>query len=219
MTVAYTTRFSTKRKTLGLTVHSDHSVVVDAPEGTDEAIIEDFILRKKSWLRLKLQDKKPVSPPRLWVSGRSLMYRGKSYRVEVVDSLEKPFVFRNKFVVRRNESSEVDKHLIEWYSLQAEKFISERLSKLAEDLGVSYTKFVVADLKKSWGSCSVKGTITINWRIIKAPVYVINYVLVHELAHLIQLNHSKEFWTIVSVQLPNYKKAKQWLKENGEKLW
>jgi predicted metal-dependent hydrolase len=219
MTVAYTTRFSTKRKTLGLTVHSDYSVVVDAPEGTDEAVIEDFISRKKSWLRLKLQDKKPASPPRLWVSGRGLMYKGKSYRLEVVDSLEKPLIFKHKFIVRRNELSEVDKYLVEWYSRQAESFMAVRLSKLAEDLGVSYLKFVVADLKKSWGSCSVKGTITINWRVIKAPVFVINYVLVHELAHLIQLNHSKEFWTIVSIQLPKYKQAKQWLKENGEKLW
>lgn len=71
-------------------------------------------------------------------------------------------------------------------------------------------------MRSSWGSCFPNKSITLNWKLVKAPLYVINYIVVHELAHLIELNHSEEFWNIVSVQVPNYKKAKKWLTQHGE---
>jgi predicted metal-dependent hydrolase len=102
--------------------------------------------------------------------------------------------------------------------VQAKKLFQEKVELYSINLGVNPVKIVVRSLKYSWGSCSPNKTITLNWKLIRAPLYVINYIIVHELAHLIELNHSAEFWNIVGVQVPEYNKAKRWLKENGGRL-
>lgn len=93
------------------------------------------------------------------------------------------------------------------------------MERYALQLGVEYNDILISDLKYRWGSCTLKGNLNFNWRLIKAPQFVFNYVVIHELAHLIELNHSERFWNIMKVQMPNYLEAKEWLKGNEEMVF
>jgi predicted metal-dependent hydrolase len=93
--------------------------------------------------------------------------------------------------------------------------ILARVEKHAHDLGVAFTDAKIVDTRYRWGSCTLKNNVTFNWRLIKAPVFVIDYVIVHELAHLIEPNHTPAFWSIVRAKTTAMVKAKGWLKEHG----
>lgn len=86
------------------------------------------------------------------------------------------------------------------------------------ELGVEYAAAKIVDNRYRWGSCTVKDNVNFNWRLIKAPMFVIDYVIIHELAHLLEANHTPRFWNIVRTQTPTMDKAKAWLKEHGQIL-
>lgn len=221
-TLNYTTKYSEKRKTLGLVVERDKSVVVLAPKGTSTTTIEGFVQKKKFWIfkkvnhSPKLGEPKPETP---FMSGKSILYLGKNYNMDVVDEPVNGFRFDGKFLIERSSLSKANELLVEWYKAEAKKTIVPKVEQYARQLGVEYNKILISDLKYSWGSCTLKGNLNFNWRLIKAPQFVINYVVIHELAHLIELNHSERFWNIVSVQMPNYLEAKEWLREFGERVF
>jgi predicted metal-dependent hydrolase len=85
-------------------------------------------------------------------------------------------------------------------------------------LGVTYNQILISDLKYRWASCTPKNNLNFNWRIIKAPIFVVDYLIVHELAHLIEPNHTPAFWNIVAVQVPRHELAKEWLRKHGSLL-
>jgi predicted metal-dependent hydrolase len=105
--------------------------------------------------------------------------------------------------------------LREWYIGRAKENIIPRVKAHARRLGVDATRVKIADGHYRWGSCTTRNNVGFNWRLIKAPMFVIDYVIVHELAHLIETNHTPRFWNIVRTQAPMMEKAKAWLKENG----
>lgn len=86
-------------------------------------------------------------------------------------------------------------------------------------VGVTYNRIFIKEQKTRWGSCSSKGNLNFNWRLILAPEEVLNYVVVHELAHRKEMNHSKAFYAIVESVLPDYRQSRKWLRENGQRLW
>ena len=106
----------------------------------------------------------------------------------------------------------------EWYIQQAEAKIIARVKHHARKLGVAYSKVKIVDNLYRWGSCTVNNNVNFNRRLIKAPMFVIDYAIVHELAHLIEANHTPRFWNIIRAQAPTMEKAKAWLKENGQLL-
>lgn len=219
MTLNYTTKYSDKRKTLGLVVERDKSVVVLAPNGTSQETIEDFVERKKFWLFEKINyspkfgDKPPETP---FISGKAITYLGKNYKLDVVDEAFEGIRFSSKFLISRNNLRQAPQILTDWYKEKAKEKITPKVERYARQIGVDYKGILISDLKYRWGSCTLKSNLNFNWRLIKAPHFVINYVVIHELAHLIELNHSDRFWNIVKVQMPNYLEAKEWLRENGE---
>ena len=110
------------------------------------------------------------------------------------------------------------KVLREWYSKRAKEEILTRAAKHARQLGVHFAAVKIVDSRYLWGSCTVNDNVNLNWRLIKAPLFVIDYVIVHELAHLIEPNHTSRFWSIIRAHTPTMAKAKLWLKENGQIL-
>ena len=219
MTLEYTTKYSIKRKTLGLVVERDKSVVVLAPSGTSREILDDFIERKKFWLFEKINyspkfgEPKPETP---FLSGKAIYYLGKNYKLDVVDNEMDGITFNGKFLISKENLPQGKALLEQWYKQRAKEKIKPLAERYAQQLGVAYNDILISDLKYRWGSCTLKGNLNFNWRLIKTPQYVITYVVIHELAHLLELNHSERFWNIVKVQMPNYLEAKAWLKENGE---
>jgi predicted metal-dependent hydrolase len=222
MSLTFETRYSDRRKTIGLVVERDKSVVVLAPSGTSEKDINQFVDKKKFWLFEKLNysrkfsEKKHAAP---FISGKAVPYLGRNYKLDVVKLQVEGIQFANKFLISNSNLKTGPSLLEDWYKQRAKEKITPKVEYYANQLGVEYKAILISDLKFRWGSCTLKNNLNFNWRLIKVPHFVINYVVVHELAHLLELNHSERFWNIVRVQLPNYLEAKVWLRENGERVF
>lgn len=210
-----------KRKNLSVIVDRDRSVVVRAPKDTSKEIIEIELNKRKRLILKKIEHNQKYPFEKLakeFVPGESLLYLGEIYKLHVVDDDIDGIVFDNKFLIGRSYQSQANKLFKEWFIRSATEIIIPKAISIAKQIGVEFNKINILDLKFRWGSCTPKDNIHFNWRLIKAPIAVIEYIIVHELTHLLEANHSPEFWNRVSAQLPNYDKAKLWLKENGHEL-
>lgn len=219
MELNYSIAYS-KRKKLTITVERDCSIIVRAPVGTSVDKIADIIKSKKLWLYEKVNHPQKYhtlshAPGKELVNGESMLYMGRSYRIEIIDEDMDEICFRQKFYVPLKLKQNGKSVFQQWYIKKAKEKILPRIIHHAEKLGVKYNDAKITDSKYRWGSCSPKDNLNFNWRLIKAPSYVIDYVIVHELAHLLEANHTPRFWNIVKAQLPQMAKAKSWLKEHG----
>jgi predicted metal-dependent hydrolase len=207
-----------RRQTLELTVERDASVVVHAPEGTSLREIERAVARKRLWLYQKVNHKQkyPLLRTRKeFVSGETIAYLGRNYRLEVTDLPVNGVQFRSHFVVSRRARHRVAQLFRRWHTDRAREHIPSRAERFAAAMGVECRRIAISDLKVRWASCTPAGNLNFNWRIMKAPAPVVDYVIVHELAHLLEPNHTARFWNIVAVQVPHWQKAKDWLREHG----
>lgn len=222
MELAYTIKRSSKRKQLTITVERDRSVVVHAPESTSEEKIKAIVESKRQWIYEKTRHAQkyelPHPPGKELVNGESALYLGRHYQIEVVQNSSEEIRFEQRFLIPARLSGERKKVLRDWYMDRAKEKILPRTNKFANDLGVKFSKIKIVDNRYRWGSCTTKDNINFNWRLIKAPMYVVDYVIVHELAHLLEANHTPRFWNIVRAQSFKMEKAKQWLLENGQIL-
>ena len=210
-----------QRKKLTITVERDRSVKVYAPEGTSLEKIKAIIESKKLWIYEKTRhqqkyDQLPHAPGKELVSGESLPYLGKNYQIELVET-DDGISFTQKFLVPRSLIG--NKQVFQkWYQEKAKEKILPRVLSHSKNLGVTYKEAKIRDSKLRWGSCTPENNIIFNWRLIKAPMFVIDYVIVHELAHLLESNHTPIFWNIVKAQIADMEKAKDWLKVHGAEL-
>ena len=222
MELDYTIKRSPKRRKLTITVERDRSVVVHAPVDTSAEKIEEVVRAKRQWIYEKTRHaqkyREPHPPGKELVSGESALYLGRNYRVEVVVDGISEVHFDHKFLVPRKHAAKRKEVLREWYIARAKEKILPRINRHARELGVEFAAAKIVDNRYRWGSCTVKDNVNFNWRLIKAPMFVIDYVIIHELAHLIEANHTSRFWNIVRTQTPTMDKAKAWLKEHGQIL-
>ncbi|MEG4023771.1 SprT family zinc-dependent metalloprotease [Microcoleus sp. S13C4] len=223
MKLDYEIVYSPKRKKLTITVERDRSIVVKAPTGTDLEKIQEVVESRKLWLYEKTNHEQkyhpPLSPPgKELVNGESLPYLGRNYQLELSDSNEEIQFVSNRFLVPKAQTKQRGEVFKNWYIQKAKEQILPRVQIYAVRMGVKFNLAKITDSKYRWGSCTSKNNINFNWRLIKAPMFVINYVIVHELAHLLESNHTSIFWNIVAVQVPNYQIAKNWLRDNGNTL-
>lgn len=220
MNIEYDVIFS-NRKTLGLTVERDASVVIRAPKGTDWERIEAFVEKRKFWIKEKQshpQKYRPPKPIKEFVSGESVLYLGRNYRLEIKDSDSEFVKLAGKFFVCGPKKCDLKLTFRQWFVDRAKLKIPPRVRYYADKMGVSHKKVTIADMKYRWGSCTPSENLTFNWRLVKAPMHVIDYVVVHEVAHLLEHNHGSRFWQHVKTQIPNFEAAKSWLKEHGQCL-
>lgn len=220
MQIDYSIQYS-NRKTLTIIVERDRRVVVRAPMNTSKELIEKEVNKRKFLIFKKIHHPQKYQTPRPrkeFVSGESLMFLGRNYKMEVVQEEIEGIQFDNKFYISKVNQYNAEQLFRKWYINQAEEKIIPKVKIHAKNIGVNYKAIKIQDLKYRWGSCTPKDNINFNWRLIKAPIYVLDYIIVHELAHLLEPNHTPEFWNIVSIQLPHYNKAKDWLKNNGHVL-
>lgn len=220
MVIEYQIKYS-NRKTLNISVERDRSIVVRAPHYLTADKIDKIVQSKRQWIKEKLNhaQKYPlVSENKEFVSGETLMYLGKNYQLLVVDEEIEGIEFDQRFKISKANQPKANELFKKWYLKQALIKIKPLATKYAKSLGVQYNQFKTSEMKYRWGSCTPANNIIFNWRIIKAPMYVLEYLVAHELVHLIENNHTPRFWNILSIQVPNYEKAKNWLKKNGQLL-
>lgn len=223
MELAYKIQRSAKRHKLTITVERDRSVVVHAPERISDEKIRQVVEAKRQWIYEKIghpqkyQDL-PHPPGKELVSGESALYLGRQYRIEMVKTGLSEIQFSQRFLIPATQKNKRGEALREWYISKAKEKIVPRVKYHARELGVNFANVKIVDNRYRWGSCTVNNNVNFNWRLLKAPMFVIDYVIVHELTHLIETNHTPKFRNIVRAQSPRMEKAKAWLKENGQLL-
>ncbi len=216
-----------KRKTITILVAASGKVSVRAPHNLTQEIVVNRVKGKAKWIIKKLNEVKDIQPlpaEKEFISGELFMYLGSSYPLllDIDEELTKPVVrlLGGRFIV---QTPAWDKKIIGnamecWYRNKAQEQISERIEYYQPWINAKPNKVTIKKQKKRWGSCSSRGNLNFNWRIIMAPAEVIDYVVVHEMCHLVHLNHSRNFWELVASILPDYKNRKGWLQKNGASL-
>ena len=217
-----------RRKTIVISVETSGKVSVAAPEGISDDELLDRVKSKARWIIKKLcqiQDIQPVPKPKMFVSGESFWYLGNKYSLKIIidDMTIEPEVgiCEGIFtVITPTPDPETLKQTIEaWYRSKAQEYIQERLPHYQTLLGVKPVRVKIKSQQKRWGSCSSLGNLNFNWRAVMAPSPVLDYLIVHELCHLVHHNHSRDFWQLVSSIIPDYKERRDWLKKNGGQLF
>ena len=215
------------RGTVSLQVSPANEVSIIVPADLQKEKIEDIVKRKTPWILSKIKfnlEVKYPHKPKEFVSGEAITYLGRNYRLKVLQGETESVVLKNgRFIATvlkgRGDTGKAVKELLhQWFTRHAEKKLLERAERLKSSVGVSYNGIKVKSLKQRWGSCTSKGIINFNWRIIIAPISIVDYVVAHELCHLIHHDHSKEFWKLMQRVMPNYLDRKEWLRVNGAML-
>lgn len=237
---------SKRRKTLGLQVRNGQ-VTVRAPFYVATSFIESFVQEKSAWLRSKIeiQNQKPAfcdfshNSPILYFGERLKLniQVAKQAKVNISNALVSPndaidttsglskqlnVVIServdNRLVDAASSAKQVKKQLEGFFKQQAEQLISLRLDAIMQETALTPTKVTIRQYRARWGSCNNRGEVSFNYLLMMTPLFVIDYVITHELCHLVFLNHSKDFWQLVERFSPNYKKAKAWLKLHQAEL-
>lgn len=206
------------RKTLAITVHPDASVLVKAPTGTDIGEINERVARRARWILDQIRRFEiflPDVPPRKYVSGESHRFLGRQYRLKVIKNETEEIKLSRQFLeVYAPDTSPANvRPLIEnWYREQANQIFQERLSacyaRLAREK-IPYPGISIRKMQSSWGSCSARGTISMNIKLIQVPMEYIDYVLIHELCHLKYLHHEPEFYKLLARIMPDWSRKKE----------
>lgn len=213
---------SKRRKTLALAVR-DATVTIRMPDKLPLRHAEKFIAQKTSWIKQKLASQSPP-PQRRFCSGELLPYLGRSLSLDVAPAAKNNLVFKEagslsvKCRSHGPSSASLSRQITGWYRQQAEHYLTSRCQQLAELTGLRPRSVKVKSYKARWGSCHIRGDIQLNWKLMMAPPAVIDYVIIHELCHLQQHNHSAAFWNLVGFFDPNFTRHRAWLKKNGQQL-
>lgn len=210
-----------KRRTLVLQVKPCGRVIVRAPQRMSRLVINQFIEEKQSWIekvRHRLQEKYAEIAPKKFVEGELFWYLGKRYSLSIISHLKEPLIFADRFELSENHVMQAEIVFLKWYRAQAADLFQERVRHFAEKFQFRYGTIRLSSAKQRWGSCSATNNLNFSWKLIMAPLNVIDYVVVHELVHTKHKNHSQQFWLAVAAVLPSYRSAKQWLKQHGHLL-
>lgn len=219
-----------KRKTIAISFDRDGNLIVKAPYFVSNYEIDAFVRSKAEWIeatsiRLKREKEKKEASRLKLVSGDILLYLGEQRtlsvvredrkRAKVMCAMERLLLF-----VPYDADYEYRQRALEkWYRKEAADIFCEKAEEFKKYLNVTFTEIHIKDQKSRWGSCSSKGNLNFNWRLVMAPESVLDYVVIHELCHLKHMDHSEQFWTLVSGLCPSYKQYRKWLKEHGESLY
>jgi len=215
---SYQIQYSTRRKHIALLVDDDARLIVKAPAGASEDFIKAAIARHRNWIEQKIAQiraRDPVVRDRKFVNGENFLYLGQWYRLAIVKNQTEPLTLKDYFYLSEKYLPHAREVFIDWYKRAGLSKISERVERYANLTGLKPERIRITRAQKRWGSCSAKGYVNFSYRLIMAPLSVIDYVVVHELVHLRIRNHSRRFWNNVKVLMPDYEKYENWLKEKG----
>lgn len=211
-----------KRKTLALEIAPDASLIIRAPVRTSLDYIEKIILKKQLWIQKNQKiahERHQNLSHKEFVNGEEFLYLGEIYRLFIVDNeTDTSLLFDRGFLLSKSYLPYANQVFINWYKERAYEMIKQRLDWYVTLSGFKYNTFRITNAQKRWGSCSAKNNLNISWRLIMAPLAVIDYVVIHELVHTIEKNHLKGFWGKVKTIMPSYQQNRKWLKDNGQLL-
>ncbi len=224
-TVPYTVKRSSRAKHIRLEVRGKTGLTVVVPDSYNVEALPDLLRKKRRWILVKLAEYGKVQPlavEKELKSGDSISYLGRHLKVikrSNPGKTDNVKLEKNRLLVNLNARNGRLNLVVQWwYRQQAESLIKKRADELCPRLGVTYGRLSVRGAKTRWGSCSRKGNLNFNWKLMMVPEPVIDYVIIHELAHLKEMNHSKRFWKLVAEHCPQWRQHRQWLNDHETEL-
>ena len=226
MDITYTINRSRKRKkTISLQIRDEAQVIISVPYFTNDEEINRFVEEKQTWINKTILKRKEDSLKNIakeYNSGEQFFYLGQPYPLEVFfEPFENVVVvfWNNSFYLNAQENKDLKKHyFVSWYKKKAHDFIHQRVDFFSRMLKLQPENIRITSAESRWGSCSGDNNLAFSFRLIMAPPVVIDYVIVHELMHIKEKNHSPKFWQRVEAVMPEYRKHKRWLKDNHHKF-
>jgi predicted metal-dependent hydrolase len=216
-------RRSAKRKSMGLTVDRGSQLVVHAPANADRSELQSWAGGKLLWVHRKLAIKRELeskvrSPE--YLTGESFNYLGRRYRLRIVARQNQPLQFGpDGFRLRTDARAQAQDYFHRWYASVGTVWIQERIHTLTRKVGAQPLNVEIRDLGFRWGSCTQAGKIFINWKLLQLPVRLADYVIMHELAHLVVHHHGHEFWTLLDRAMPDWKKRQEELRKKAAEIY
>lgn len=228
--IDYGVRRSSRRRTVSIAVDPADGVLLTAPSDASAARLDQVVRDKAPWIvdHLRLVAEHELLPkPRRFISGESYAYLGRHYRLRVQarKAPAEPKLDHGFLVVQvprdvhdEGRPSAVAAGLRDWYLARARQKLPERLEHWAALIGVPVPEVLIREQQKRWGSCDPNGVLRLNWKVLQAPVRLVDYVVAHELVHLVHKDHTKAFWTRLGQAMPDYDRRKDELRRVGPRL-
>jgi predicted metal-dependent hydrolase len=226
MNINYIVKRSRKRKrTISLQISDNSELVIAAPYFTPAAEINRFVQEKQNWIHKTIQKRKEDSiknKSKEYITGEMFYYLGESFPLETFfeQNERKGLVFwGNRFYLNTTDAAEEGiSYFASWYKKKAKIHFRQRVDFYSHELNLRAKSVKITSANKRWGSCSADNNLSFGFRLIMAPQDIIDYVIVHELMHIKEKNHSAAFWKLIEVVMPEYKVHRRWLKDNHDKF-
>ncbi len=215
------TLIRSRRKTASIYIERDGKVSVLVPEKLTSRQVDDILESKRKWIYQSLAEWQDLNANRIqrdYVNGEGFLYLGRSYRLKLVSDLPEPLMLKDGYFCLRaikGSAPDADAVFREFYRAKGAIRIPPRVAYFQSKMGVKSKSIKIMDLKHRWASCTASGNLNFHWKCMMAPLTVIDYIVVHELAHLIHSNHSAAFWNEVDKVMPDFQERKIWLRDNG----
>lgn len=210
------------RKKMTLIIERDNSLIIRAPLQATQDELDNFIKRKRVRIYKKLAVKKYMNfteQKKQFVNGEWFLYLGRSYKLAIVDEQNTPLTFvHNTFYLRKDCAAEWEKYFTNWYIAKGTDRVIERMSYFQRKIGRTWVWGWVKDLQYRWWSCTPSNKLYFHRKIMMTPWDVIDYIIAHELVHIVEKKHTKKFRDMLAITLPWYEKHKERLKTNGWNL-
>lgn len=212
-----------RRRTLSLLVRSDE-IVVRAPWRASDEAIQALLLQKRTWIHkvhaelVNKRDTRDIIPAFIWYLGELVPLQVQASEATVWSGRYDTASFVVSGPALALDSTKVRDIIYAWYRREALRMLPPRLTALAQTHGFDSFSVRIKTQQTRWGSCSAKRNINLNWRLILTPPWVMDYVMIHELCHLQEMNHSSRFWQLVATLMPDYEAAKAWLRQHADEL-
>ena len=206
-----------QRRSFALQIGPGGELIIRAPAHCSNSDIQRVLDKHEKWIKTHVHAALE-NPPAQFIEGEQYLYLGQQYPLIFGDSGSHSIKFNQAFIVAEELRSKAESVILQWFQREAEKHLSRRSRELATQFNLTFTRVRLNNAKTNWGSCSSKGSINLNWRLLHCPPAVIDYIIIHELAHLREMNHSPRFWALVKKMAPDYQQHKKWLRQNSAKI-
>lgn len=223
--VTYTLKRTGRRRSIGLRI-DDRGLTVAMPLRASEKWLHSVLQEKAAWVVEKLENwRSNARPPQQWTDGAAILYRGETFILRIVPSLfeTSPQLHRGQLLVHLPDpgnAAMIERTVMSWYRREALQLFTECIGHFAARMNVNPREIRLSAARTQWGSCTARGIIHLNWQLVKMPLELADYVVVHELAHLREMNHSAAFWQVVESACPDYARLRRelrgWGRMSGE---
>lgn len=195
-----------KRKTMSIKINSKGQVIVSVPNKTTDSTVLSFIKKHENWIEEKLNKIDKVLQENAEILNyEKMFYLGKKYKIVYVTGLKEIYLKEDEIFIPSRFQKKIKNHLRDWYLLSFNEIVVSRVVKLVNKLNLNYKEIVAINSIYRWGCCSSDKKLSFNYKILMLDIEVIEYIIVHEVCHLLEMNHQAKFWNKVSLILPNYK--------------